>query len=52
MSASWDTGVKYISMYLGKSNLHSKEQRDITLYVGCAKCGGYLLHLHTSEGLI
>lgn len=36
-SVSWEAGVKYIDMYLGKSNLLSKKQRDITLHVGCAK---------------
>lgn len=52
-SVNWDAGVKHIHIYLGKNNLHFKKQRDtITLYVGCARCGGYLLHLCASEGSV
>lgn len=41
-SVSWNASVKYISMHLGKNEPPSKKQRDISLYVGCAKCGGCL----------
>lgn len=41
-SVSWNASVKYISLHLGKNEPPSKKQRDISLYVGCAKCGGYL----------